>query len=158
MYSFPCKPGDSPLRRFVALKNDSLLILGPRRVPALSPPVPNTGTSMTVSNSKGFRQLEVAEYIAAVERLRPDIAIGPVDYEFGEGRAKPCMRRQDKMDERTLEWVRGMVARKTDQSTHQIWAPILPIEPEVQRSYLGYLTEESEHFVSGQVEMFDSNC
>ena len=103
---------------------------------------------MAVSTSKGFRQLEISHYISAVEKLRPDIAVGPVDYELGEGRAKPGMRRQDKMDERTLEWVRGMVAKKTDQSKHQIWAPILPIEPGVQRSYLEYLREEPDHFVS----------
>lgn len=93
------------------------------------------------------------EYISVSQRLRPDIIIGPLDYELGEGSTKPGRRRTEKMGERTMEWTRGLsMAKKRLETLNlqgpQIWPSVLPIASELQSSYLDYLEEEAETFVS----------
>ena len=132
------------MRRFIALQKDTLLILGPRRIPPLLNATPNTYTSMTISVAHGFRKLEVWDYVAAAVRLRPDAVLAPVDIE-SKG-TEPGLKRQEKMVERSTAWVRGMVeglssSKRMDGHASAIWVPILPLKHEVQKTYLESLQD-----------------
>ena len=156
VFKFPCPPTDSPLRRFIALRHDALLVLGPRRQPAIPGPAHNTYTSISISTSVGFRSLEISAYIEAVRKLRPDIAVGIADVEFGDERSVPGVRRKEKMSERSKVWMKGLQigmeeAKGKGEALSTLWAPILPIEEGMQREYLDYLEEQKPSSFQGIV-------
>jgi queuine tRNA-ribosyltransferase subunit QTRTD1 len=128
--SLTCPPTDSPLRRFIALKNDVLLVLGPRRLPPVDTPASNTYTSISILTSVGFRSLDILDYIDATQKLRPDIVIGCADVVHGLRRAGAGLKRMEKMGERSLAWMKGLLAGLRDAAVDDrkptsIWAPIL---------------------------------
>ncbi|SLM41491.1 trna-guanine transglycosylase family protein [Lasallia pustulata] len=90
VYNFPAPPDDSPLRRFIALQQDALLVLGPRRIPPVMSPTSNTHTAISTCTSVGFRMLENEDYVAAVQKLRPDVALALADVVYG---AQPGAKR-----------------------------------------------------------------
>ena len=146
VYSMPCSLFESPLRRFIALQRDALLVLGPRRVPPIHTPGSNSFTSLSILTSVGFYNLEIADYIQAARTLRPDIVIGCADLVHGEPRTKLGLKRKEKMGERTLAWMKALVTglqeeRLKHDTKTSIWAPILPIEREMQREWLDHLEE-----------------
>ncbi|MCJ1385407.1 hypothetical protein MMC17_008530 [Xylographa soralifera] len=146
IYSIPCPSYDSPLRRFIALQNDVLLVLAPRRLPPIHTPGSNSYTSLSILTSVGFRSLEISDYICAARKLRPDVVIGCADIVYGEARAKLGLKRKEKMGERTLAWMKGLITelqeeQELNHTKTSIWAPILPIEAELQRELLDYLEE-----------------
>ncbi len=87
-------------RQFIALREDALLVLGPRRSPSVPCPASNTHTAVSILTSVGFRQLESKDYVEAARKLRPDIVIGLGDLVLGQ---KPGVKRVEKMGDRTAD-------------------------------------------------------
>ncbi|MCJ1441044.1 MAG: hypothetical protein MMC23_001530 [Stictis urceolatum] len=149
----------SPLRQFICLPRPTLLVLGPRRHPALSAAKGNTHTSLNINTSVGYRQMEVPDYISAVEQCGADIAVGIADIDLGlkEGQRSlktPGVKRRDHVVENSGAWMRGMLGAKglfgEDSGRRtSLWAPIPPLDKEVQRSYLETLEEGAEE---GKIE------
>ena len=163
MYKFPCPPSASPLRRFIALPSPALLVLGPRRLPPLATPASNTYTGLSVLTSVGFRTLEIDEYIRAAQKLRPDIIIGPADVQAGDAQAKAGAKRKEKMSERTMAWMKGLHLglRAEDavgafSNRTKLFAPIMPIEGELQAEYLDYLSSDSVSSSLGGIALYDA--
>jgi len=66
---------------------------------------------------------------------------------YGERRAAAGLKRKEKMGERSLAWMKGLISGLKDANVKDnwitsLWAPVLPIDAEIQRAYLDYLTEE----------------
>ncbi|KAL8923052.1 MAG: hypothetical protein Q9172_003298 [Xanthocarpia lactea] len=152
VYEFPIRSNETRLRSFIALQEDALLILGPRRHPPIPARAANTNTSISIQTGLGFRTLESDDYVEAGRKLRPDIILGMADYEYLK---KPGVKRIEKMGDRTLAWFHDMVAGHSDESHESppvaIFAPVLPIEAERQSDYLNTLTEDLADRVSGWV-------
>ncbi|KAK8208171.1 tRNA-guanine transglycosylase family protein [Phyllosticta capitalensis] len=163
VFSTPCGPRESPLRRFIAVQDDQLLVLGPRRVPALDSPGSNTNTGIQIHTSVGHRSLPSEYYASAATKLRPDIVVGLGDVMHGH--ANPSLKRVDKMGDRTTEWTKDLIAATSyasrsngndsngtngnatsstsNSKTPAIFAPILPIEAEQQSYYVNDLKSSS---------------
>ena len=141
---------ESALRKFTALPEDQLLILGPRRVPPVTSPVPNKDDAVSIMTSVGFQFLSSAEYVRIAQQVQPDIVIGMGDISFG---AKPGIRKLDKMFTRTERWTKQLmqaVSAKSDTRPFpQVFAPILPVTLEQQRWYLDLLEEDLRTMLSG---------
>ena len=89
------------------------------------------------------------------------MVIAAVDVDLGS--ARPGRRKQEKMAERSTAWVRGLQAGLKDSALEgnlptAIWAPILPIEAEMQRTYLDHLEDEGVSELGGLVLYDDSNA
>ena len=150
VFSFPALPDESPLRKFVALQKDALLILGARRIPPLHCPTSSTSSAISIVTSLGFAMLDCDGYVEAIEKLRPDIAVGMGDIPFGH---KPGVKRRDVMGDRTLAWLKKLISamdgERDGQSRTALFAPILPIEAKLQAYYLEPLQDELKDSVSG---------
>ena len=144
-------PQESRLRRFIALQDEPLLVLGPRRIPPLPCPAANTFYSMAIVTSVGFGTLESTEYVEAVQRLKPDIVLGMADTVDH----KPGLKRAEKMGDRTQAWlqnlIKGMVDEVDGTPRTALFAPILPIEREQQSYYLQALQDDYIDHISGMV-------
>ncbi|KAK8153985.1 tRNA-guanine transglycosylase family protein [Phyllosticta citrichinensis] len=165
VFSTPCeKRQDSPLRRFIAVRDEQLLVLGPRRVPALDSPGSNTNAGIQIHTSVGHRALSSEYYASAATKLRPDVVVGLAD--VMPGHPNPSLKRVEKMGDRTARWMKDLVGAVSQHasrngsntngdghadangvdapssSSHSpaVFAPILPIEPEQQSYYLSDLT------------------
>lgn len=149
---YPAPEQQSPLRRFIALPQNVLLALGPRRHPPVPARAANTNTSIAIQTSVGFSNLEIEAYVKAVQTLNPDIVFGIADFEFGK---RPGVKRLDKMGDRSLDWVRAMAAGITEadagRPTIALFAPVLPIEPQMQSHYLCHIEDELSESISGWV-------
>ena len=122
------------------------MVLGPRRHPPIHTPGSNSYTSLSILTSVGFRNLEITDYIRAARKLRPDVIVGCADVVHGEAKAKLGLKRKEKMGERTLTWTKALLIglqedEHVQHSKASVWAPILPIEGEMQRELLDYLEE-----------------
>ncbi|KAL9128722.1 MAG: hypothetical protein Q9217_002655 [Psora testacea] len=152
VYGFPAAGEESPLRKFIALQKDALLILGPRRIPPLPCSAASTSTSIAIVTSFGFTMLECKAYVEAVQRLRPDIAVAMGDVLYGH---QPGVKRADRMGDRTQSWLQALITgwRDADSGTCDtaLFAPILPIEPEKQSWYLEALEDDFKDNLSGLV-------
>jgi queuine tRNA-ribosyltransferase subunit QTRTD1 len=146
-----------PLRKFVALPEDTLLVLGARRVSPIPSAVPNTNTEVGLSTSVGFRSMSSEYYAAGVRKLQPDIVVGLADIPFGQ--ASIGIKRKDKMSDRTEQWLRDLIARREslekDEKSWAIFAPILPIERDLQSWYLEHVIDEMVDKING-VAIYDS--
>ena len=102
--------------------------------------------------SVGFSTLDSVDYMEAVQTLCPDIVLAMGDVVYGE---KLGLKRIEKMGDRTLAWMKAMVEGlwSGDHSVKKaaIFAPILPIDPEMQSFYLDYLETEVREAISGCV-------
>jgi queuine tRNA-ribosyltransferase subunit QTRTD1 len=96
-------------------------------------------------------------YAAAVRKLQPDIVVGLADIPFGQDSIGT--KRKDKMSDRTELWLRDLIARKgtldKDEKSWSIFAPILPIERDLQSWYLEHLLDEMVDKISG-VAIYDT--
>ncbi|KAL4894534.1 tRNA-guanine(15) transglycosylase-like protein [Aspergillus ambiguus] len=137
VYNIPTAPHESPLRKFTCFPDDFLLILGPRRVPAVACPPDHTPNSISILTSVGFRQLDGTQYVEAVQKLRPDIVVGMADLVLGK-RAGP--KRQGKMVDRThaytMHGTESLYGSTQHPSPAAYFAPILPLENTQQSLYL----------------------
>ncbi|KAF2684646.1 tRNA-guanine transglycosylase [Lentithecium fluviatile CBS 122367] len=138
---------DAPnaLRKFAALPQDSLLVLGARRNPPIASPSANTNTETSLLTSVGYKYMRSDYYAAAVRNLQPDIVIGLADIPFGQA--------EGKMSDRTETWLRDVVAMKSSieegEPGFHIFAPILPIDRDLQLWYLEHLLDDVVDKISG---------
>ncbi|KAF2742179.1 tRNA-guanine transglycosylase family protein [Sporormia fimetaria CBS 119925] len=144
-------PGASPLRRFIALPNDALLVLGARRSPPTQTPMSNTNSSLAIQTSVGFKQITSEYYGSATRKLEPDIVVALADIPFGQ--TPVGSKRKDKMSDRTENWVRDIIAKRDslDKSEQKwaIFAPFLPIDRDLQSWYLEHLVDEMKDKIQG---------
>ncbi|KAF2204417.1 tRNA-guanine transglycosylase family protein [Delitschia confertaspora ATCC 74209] len=155
---FQIESQTSKLRRFVSLPQDSLLVLGARRQPPLPCPAANTNSQISISTSVGYRALSSEYYAAAANVLRPDIVVGLADIPYGK--ESVSSKRKDKMSDRTTAWMKDLVLKrsqleKSDAPSYNIFAPILPIDKELQSWYLDHLVENMADQIGG-VAIYDS--
>lgn len=152
VYSMPAREHESPLRKFIALQRDALLVMGPRRIPPLACPASSTSTSIAIVTSLGFSMLECAEYVLAAQKLRPDVVIAMGDVLFGH---EPGIKRQERMGDRTQSWLNALIAGMNDPESPApstaVFAPILPIEAGKQSWYLSALEDNFKDQLSGLV-------
>lgn len=94
--------------------------------------------------------LKSAEYIEAVRKLRPDIALGLGDVVTGQ---TPGQKRKEKMGDRTQAWVQEMVdgLEDVDEGIRKtaFFAPILPLPEGQQLFYLICLKDDLKDHLSG---------
>ncbi|KAF2153349.1 tRNA-guanine transglycosylase [Myriangium duriaei CBS 260.36] len=151
VFSYKSPDGSTGLRPFVALPDESTLILGPRRVPPVACPVSNTPTSMAIFTSVGFTQLSTSDYTDAVVKLQPDIVVGMADIPFGA--EKYSQKRSEAMTDRTTHWISRQISALTSAVTPQtrpaFFVPILPLPAETQRWYLEDLCGDLHPSLSG---------
>ncbi|KAH8732080.1 tRNA-guanine(15) transglycosylase-like protein [Phaeosphaeriaceae sp. PMI808] len=145
------------LRKFIALPDDCLLILGARRNPPITTPVANTNTGIGLSTSVGFRSISSDYYAAAARKLQPDVVVSLADIPFGQ--ESVGTKRKDKMSDRTEQWLRDIIAARAALSNEDkkwaIFAPMLPIERDLQSWYLEHLVEDMLDHISG-VAIYDT--
>lgn len=153
MYKLPTAAHESALRKFISLPEETLLVMGPRRVPPIVCPVSNTPNSISILTAVGFRQLEASHYIEAVQKLRPDIVVGLADLVLGQ---KPGVKRREKMVDRTHAYTRDATAQlygdglaPEERSKTLYFAPVLPLENAQQSLYFDDLADELRPRISG---------
>lgn len=129
------------------------MILGPRRHPPIPCPPSNTQTSIAILTSIGFRQLSAAQYIDAVQTLKPDIAIGLADIVLER---PPGVKRRGKMVDRTHAFTRDALEKlyevpemQAEKSSPAYFAPILPLDNAQHTLYLDDMETEFRDYLSG---------
>ncbi|KAF1969740.1 tRNA-guanine transglycosylase [Bimuria novae-zelandiae CBS 107.79] len=146
-----------PMRKFTALPQDTPLILGARRTPPIPTPAAHTNTEISLLTSVGFKSMSSEYYAAAARNLEPDIVIGMADIPFGQQTVG--IKRKDKMSDRTEAWLRDIIAKRNaidkGERTFGIFAPILPIERDLQSWYLEHLLDDMVDSISG-VAIYDA--
>ncbi|KAJ5563003.1 hypothetical protein N7535_002551 [Penicillium sp. DV-2018c] len=152
VYKTPAADHESALKKFMCVPEDMPLILGPRRFPPIPCPPANTSSSIALLTSVGFTQLSAHDYVQAVQKLRPDIAVGMVDL----ANKQPGSKRRGRMVDRTHAWTRDALeqlygpsvpAEKKAKSAY--FAPILPLDNAQQSLYLDDLESEFRWDISG---------
>ena len=128
-----------------------MLILGPRRVPAVPSSIQISNSAIPILTSVGFRQLEVEDYNDAVQKLCPDLAIAIPDVITAE---KASRRRVEKSADRTHAWLRDTLSAFQNESDNAppkppVFASIPPLDKEQQSLYLADLIEEYKPNISG---------
>jgi queuine tRNA-ribosyltransferase subunit QTRTD1 len=105
----------------------------------------------------GFKALSFEYYAAAVRNLQPDIVVALADIPFGQDAIG--IKRKDKMSDRTESWLRDIIARRDTldegEKSWSIFAPILPIERDLQSWYLEHLVDDMVDKISG-LAIYDS--
>ena len=144
-------PGSSPLHTFTALPKPLITLLAPRRTPAVTAPVGNTDTAISIFTSTGFQVLSNKAYVKYIQRLRPDIAIAMADVSYG---STPGTKRVAKMGDRTQEWLSEFLSEKEEGQA--VFAPILPIDNQSQWEYLDRLADMTTNEING-LALYDSN-
>ncbi|KAF2685464.1 tRNA-guanine transglycosylase family protein [Lentithecium fluviatile CBS 122367] len=150
---------DAPasIRKFTSLPEDTLLVLGARRNPPIPSPTANTNTEISLLTSVGYRSLSCEYYAAAARKLQPDIVVGLADIPLGQ--EVVGAKRKDKMSDRTETWTRDIIAKQKSlgEGEHRfnIFAPILPIERDLQSWYLEHLVDDMVSKISG-VAIYDA--
>lgn len=124
-------------------------------MPPIPCPAANTNSAVSIYTSVGFRQISAEDYAAATQKIRPDIVVGLADIPYGQ--PKLSLKRIDKMSDRTADWMKELVSRKSGldrtlknpQAWYQIFAPILPVAKEQQKWYLDHLLDDMLDDLSG---------
>lgn len=140
------------LRDFVALQDNVLVVLGPRRVPSVPCPAQNTNVSVSVFTSTGFQQIALDRYNDAVQMLCPDVAIALADIVESD---RPSRKRTEKSIDRTHAWLRDTLAERGNDCEQSsvppaaLFASIPPIDEHTQSLYLNDLAEDFMPHISG---------
>jgi queuine tRNA-ribosyltransferase accessory subunit len=138
------------LRKYTALPEQCLSILGPRRVPPLKCPAQNTHSSLAISTSVGFASLQVRDYDSATNILYPDATLTAVDLVQED---KISVKRTEKSADRTHAWLRDTLAGIEDDNPEAarpaVFASIPPIEKEQQSFFLSDLSNDYSSKLSG---------
>ena len=144
----PASAIESRLRKFVALGDECLSILGPRRVSAIPCPAQHTASAISISTSVGFRQLKVDDYVKAVHLLRPDISVEIADIITAE---KASVKRVQRSAERTHAWLRDTLVAKARiiDATTAFFASIPSLENTLPSLYLSDLVDDFKSQISG---------
>ncbi|KAK3685412.1 tRNA-guanine(15) transglycosylase-like protein [Podospora appendiculata] len=152
IYDHPSAHG-RPLHSFAALPPSLITVLSARRLPAVPAPLGNSNRSVSIFTSTGFQVLTTKDYLAAVQALRPDIAIPLADLTHKE--LTPTSKRALRMTERTDDWVREWFADQPDAGPSPdpnpiaTFAPVLPVSYSLQWEYLERLSEDLISRLSG---------
>jgi queuine tRNA-ribosyltransferase subunit QTRTD1 len=105
----------------------------------------------------GFKALSSQYYAAAARNLQPDIVVALADIPFGQDAIG--IKRKDKMSDRTEAWLHDMIARQGSldkaEKSWSIFAPILPIERDLQSWYLEHLVDDMVDKIGG-LAIYDS--
>ncbi|CZR56460.1 related to queuine-tRNA ribosyltransferase [Phialocephala subalpina] len=144
-------PNSSPLHTFTALPKRISTLLAPRRTPAVTAPVGNSNTAVSIFTSTGFQAISNKNYINYISAMHPDIAIGLGDVPYG---SVPGSKRVEKMGDRTEKWLSELLNEKSEEQA--VFAPILPIDFLSQSEYINYIADEAANSVSG-LAFYDSN-
>jgi queuine tRNA-ribosyltransferase len=104
----------------------------------------------------GFLSLSLPDYASAVQRLRPDITIGPADLPFLK--KAPHSKKLIRMVERTEEWMDAFLDKVegSDEPHTSVFAPVLPVELPIQWDYLRHISEDVAESLSG-LAVYDTN-
>jgi queuine tRNA-ribosyltransferase subunit QTRTD1 len=141
----------------MALPADTPLVLGARRTPAMATPAAHSNTEISLLTSVGYKFVSSEYYAAAAQKLQPDIVVGMADIPFGQ--AAIGIKRKDKMSDRTETWLRDLVAQRStmpaDEPRFAIFAPMLPIERDLQSWYLEHLLDDMVDSISG-IAIYDA--
>ncbi|KAK1453776.1 tRNA-guanine transglycosylase [Colletotrichum melonis] len=144
-------PEKKPLHTFSCLPESIATVLAARRNPAVKTPVGNGAKFVAIFTSTGFRNLSTDEYCAAVETLKPDIAIGPAD--LFHTSTMPASKKLVRMAERTEEWTDVFLTANRRElfkaSGVSVFAPVLAVPYTVQWEYLRHLADEVVDSLSG---------
>ena len=152
LYQFKPSDGSSALRRFIALPEETLLVLGARRTPPVIAPAanPNTTTTVSICTAVGFRPLKADDYAEAAEDLKADIVVGLGDIPFGRAVGA---KRIEKATDRCIEWMREHVALRhasgREETSAKLFTPLLPVSCVNQQYYIECLTQDLANDVSG---------
>ncbi|KAG6004562.1 hypothetical protein E4U21_000946 [Claviceps maximensis] len=147
------------LHNFTALAPDRTTILAARRCPAVVTPMGNGARAVTLFTSTGFASVTVAQYVAAIENLQPDVVVPLADSLHTS--TTPAAKKLIKMVERTEEWVDDFL-RQFESREHldelgiSVFAPVLPVEMPLQWDYLRHLAEDITESLSG-LAVYDVN-
>lgn len=154
LYNFRPPAGGSPLRQFIALPDETLLVLGPRRSPPIAAPESNSNTDSTISicTSVGFRTLNAHDYAEAIENLKVDVlvSIGDIPYERRLGN-----KRLEKATDRNIQWLEDHISlrqaadAKATQEQAKLFASLLPVSCAKQKYFINELTGRFADSVSG---------
>lgn len=131
-----------PLRQFLAVPEDKILVLGPRRSPPLitPPATSNTNKSIAVSTSVGFRFLENDEYARRADELGADLIIGLADVPFGRALVS---KRIEIATDRSIDWVAQHLAkRQKSVPLSKYFASLLPVSCVNQQYYVDRLVDD----------------
>ena len=115
-------------------------------------PNSNTDLAVSVCTSVGFRWLSLKDYIIAVRRMQPDIAIGLVDT---PNSYPASLKRLSKAVDRTIRWTEELLDHMNEHQSNEtssnihIFAPILPLSYERQSDLFEMLHEKLEGWLSG---------
>lgn len=144
------RPG--ALHAFTAMPADRTTMLGARRCPPVVTPMDNGAKSVTLFTSTGFASVTAPQYAAAVEALRPDVAVALADALHTSPR--PSAKKLVKMVERTEQWLHELLQHfgggsRLDELGISLFAPVLPVEHSAQWEYLRYLAEDAAGSLSG---------
>ncbi|KAK3326477.1 tRNA-guanine(15) transglycosylase-like protein [Apodospora peruviana] len=147
-------PPAKALHNFTAMPPSVITILGARRLPAVPSPMGNSNKSVSVFTSTGFQVLATDEYQAAVQALKPDIAVPLAD--LTNHTMTPTSKRALRMAERTDDWIKAWFAEQDAVNAEanpttrvSTFAPVLPINYSIQWEYLERLAEDHFHSLSG---------
>lgn len=152
IYKFKPPDGSSPLRRFIALPEETLLVLGARRTPPVIPPAATSNTNSTVSvcTAVGFRPLKAEDYATASENLKADIVVGLGDIPYGRALGS---KRIEKATDRSIEWIQDHVRlRNASALSHEggkLFASFLPVSCANQQFYIDSLTQDLVKDIQG---------
>ena len=100
----------------------------------------NTDTGVAILSSVGFGSLSLEEYKHMARQTGPDILVGLGDVALIDS---PGRKRRDRMCLRTEQWMRSVLenppSRHGRSDPISMFAPVIPLEPEEQSSYLELL-------------------
>ncbi len=106
---------------------------------------------MSLLTSVGYTSITSQYYAAAARKLQPDVVVALADIPFGQ--ESVGIKRKDKMSDRTEIWLRDLIAKRSTieagEKTWSIFAPILPIERDLQSWYLEHLLDDMVDKISG---------
>lgn len=107
--------------------------------------------------SVGFKSISSEYYAAVARKLQPDIVVGLADIPFGQ--ESVGIKRKDKMSDRTENWLRDIIAKRGSVEEGEkrwgIFAPLLPIDRDLQSWYLEHLVDEMVDKING-VAIYDA--
>lgn len=151
LYTFRPPNADSPLRRFIALPDDALLVLGARRTPPVAAPEANSNTnsSVAICTAVGFRTLKAEDYAAEAETLNPDILVALADIPYER---KLGNKRIEKATDRNIQWLHDHAnLREASHSKSQarLFASLLPVSCAKQQYFMDELVEKHAGHISG---------
>lgn len=139
-------PDGKRLHAFTALPSSVTTILGPRRTPAVKASVGNNDSYIQIFTSNGFQPLTNTNYLAAIQSLKPDIAIPLADMHYAAAARTPQSKGLLRMCERTEDWM-AELGRTLDPadlraSSTAVFAPTLRAPYPIQWAYLESLCDD----------------